>query len=307
MVRTIIFLISCLIILPFIAFRYDTPLNAEQNTAFLTAIYAMVGVALTCFIVSELTHNCSQVDKLWSIVPIFYVWFFAYSAHFNTRLVLMAILVTLWGVRLTYNFGRRGGYNIVPWRGEEDYRWSVLRQKPFLNTRGGWAIFNLGFISLYQNALILLFTLPALVAWQGAEKPISVFDLIIVLAFLAFLVIETIADQQQYDFQTEKYRQLTDISSPFSGIYDKGFCTIGLWSKVRHPNYTAEQAIWFTYYFFSVAATGRWINWSLVGGILLILLFIGSSDFSEQISSGKYLEYKDYQKRVPRYLPFKLS
>ena len=303
MVRTIVFLISCLIILPFIAFRYDTPLNAEQHTALMTSVYAMIGVALTCFIVSELTRNCSQVDKLWSIVPTFYVWFFAYSAQFNTRLVVMAVLVTLWSIRLTYNFARRGGYNIVPWRGEEDYRWSVLRQRPFLNTRGGWAIFNLSFISLYQNALILLFTLPALVAWQGLEKPFGIFDTLITLFFLAFLLIETIADQQQYNFQTEKYRRKNN-NEPL-GDYAQGFCSTGLWAKVRHPNYAAEQAIWLTYYFFSVAATGRWINWSLAGGILLVLLFIGSSDFSEQISSEKYPEYKNYQKRVPRFLPIK--
>lgn len=34
---------------------------------------------------------------------------------------------------------------------------------------------------------------------------------------------------------------------------------------------------------FSVAATGRVLNWSLAGGILLLLLFLGSSDFSEKI------------------------
>jgi len=37
--------------------------------------------------------------------------------------------------------------------------------------------------------------------------------------------------------------------------------------------------------------------------LLLILLFFGSSNLSESISSGKYPDYKNYQKRVPRFVP----
>jgi steroid 5-alpha reductase family enzyme len=37
---------------------------------------------------------------------------------------------------------------------------------------------------------------------------------------------------------------------------------------------------------------------------LLIILFKGSSDFSEDISAGKYPEYSEYQRRVPRFIPF---
>jgi len=35
-----------------------------------------------------------------------------------------------------------------------------------------------------------------------------------------------------------------------------------------------------------------------------VILFKGSSDFSEDISAAKYPEYKEYQKRVPRFIPF---
>jgi steroid 5-alpha reductase family enzyme len=38
------------------------------------------------------------------------------------RLVLMAAVSAVWGLRLTYNFYRRGGYGWPPWSGEEDYR-----------------------------------------------------------------------------------------------------------------------------------------------------------------------------------------
>ncbi len=306
MLRTILILITCLLLLPFVAMRYDSPLGVEQTAALTDMVYLMLGVALTCFAVSELTRNCSQVDKLWSLIPIVYVWYFAIQSGYNERLVLMAILVSIWGARLTYNFWRRGGYHWIPWKGEEDYRWAVLRKRPFLNTRIGWAVFNLFFISLYQNALILLFTLPALVAWQGAGKEIGFFEGFLSVFFLALVAFETIADQQQYNFQTEKYRRIRE-GLPLDGEYADGFCSTGLWGRMRHPNYAAEQGIWLCYYLFSVAATGRWLNWSLAGVILLMLLFLGSSDFSEQISGEKYPGYKKYQERVGRFLPGRLK
>lgn len=302
MLRTIIFLLLTLIALPVVAFYWDQPLTEIQLHTLRRLFGIMAAVAVICFIISEITGNYSQVDKLWSIIPVVYVWVVAEAAEWLPRLVLMAVLVTLWAARLTYNFGRRGGYQWPPWRGEEDYRWGVLRQNPLLSGRLRWSLFNLFFISLYQNTLILLFTLPAIVAWQGADRPLGGMDMIPAGLFLLFLAMETTADQQQYEFQTEKYRRKA-AGEALAGDYALGFRRSGLWGRVRHPNYAAEQAIWLSFYLFSAVSTGRWLNWSLTGGILLMLLFLGSSDFSEKISAGKYPAYADYQRRVPRFLP----
>jgi steroid 5-alpha reductase family enzyme len=119
---------------------------------------------------------------------------------------------------------------------------------------------------------------------------------------VGLLAMETIADQQQWNYQNEKHRRKA-AGKPLTGIYALGFATTGLWKYMRHPNYAAEQAIWVCFYFFSVAATGRWFNWSVAGAVLLLLLFQGSSDFSEGISSKKYPAYAAYKKRVGRFLP----
>jgi steroid 5-alpha reductase family enzyme len=52
-----------------------------------------------------------------------------------------------------------------------------------------------------------------------------------------------------------------------------------------------------------VVATGQWFNWSIGGAILLLLLFRGSADFSEEISASKYPKYLEYQENVPRFIP----
>ena len=100
--------------------NFDTPLNDLQWQMIKNSYAVAFGVAMLCFILSELTGNCSQVDKIWSITPIFFVWIFAAMSGWNDRLVLMAIVVTVWGVRLTYNFSRRGAYTLKFWAGEED-------------------------------------------------------------------------------------------------------------------------------------------------------------------------------------------
>jgi steroid 5-alpha reductase family enzyme len=303
MLLTIVILLLTVIVIPVLSFYYGMPLNDLQSYILGTMSIAVAIVIAYCFIVGEMSRNNSQVDKLWSIVPIYYVWHMTAMGGFHPRMLLMSVLVTIWGVRLTYNFARRGAYQWKFWAGEEDYRWEILRKRPGFNNRFVWMLFNLFFISAYQNVLIFLFTLPILTSlYESAPNTILISDWILALFFIAFVVLEYIADQQQYNFQTEKYRRIN--SGEALGEYAHGFVKTGLWSIVRHPNYAMEQGIWLVFYFFSIAATNSWINWSMAGCLLLLILFKGSSDFSEEISASKYPEYKEYQRKVSRFIPF---
>ncbi len=261
----------------------------------------MAGVVLLCFIVSEITRNYSQVDKLWSLMPLVYGWV-TVVAFPSPRVYLMAALVTLWGIRLSHNFYRKGGYSIIPWEGEEDYRWQILRDTPALKGRIRFGLFNLLFISFYQNLLILFFSTPILMAALYPDVPLGATDLIAAVLMLLFLVTETIADNQQFRFQREKRRH-NEGTPVFANSLEKGFLAEGLWKYARHPNFASEQAIWISFYLFSVAASGKWINFTLAGPVLLVLLFIGSSVMTEKISSSKYPDYSSYQKEVPKFIP----
>ncbi len=295
-------LILTLILLPFVNHYFGIPLSDYEWQVVRKLIYAALGFAILAFAVSSVTHNYSQVDKLWSLLPIGYVGYVCLQAHLNTRLILMLVIVTIWGIRLTYNFSRKGAYQWPPWKGEEDYRWKVLKSKPELNAPWKWALFNLFFISMYQNALILLFTLPAIIALQNKDHPVTVFDIIVILCMFLFIVYETVADEQQWKYQSTKWNKIKS-GEPLPDEFKKGFIDTGLWSVSRHPNYFAEQMIWASFYLFSVSSGGPWLNWSFAGSLLLILLFQGSAQFSEEISAGKYPEYKEYQKRVSRFIP----
>jgi len=303
-IKTASLLIITLLVVPVISYFFGTPLGAVELQALKSVIYVALGVIIYCFVIGEVTDNKSQVDKLWSLIPIAYVWIIAAYGDYSPRLILMTVLVAIWGIRLTYNFSRTGAFSIKFWEGEEDYRWQVLREKPEFQKKWVWTLFNLFFISGYQNILILLFSLPALVVLQFNDTPLGMLDYIAAGFMLFFIIYETIADQQQWDFQSKKY-SLINSKKPLTGDYKKGFLDKGLWGYSRHPNYWAEQSVWVAFYLFSVSASGQWINWSIAGCLLLLVLFQGSSDFSEEISAGKYPEYKDYQKKVSRFLPWK--
>jgi len=300
--KTILALIVTIIVIPILAFTLDEPLtNVQEGILFKLLVVYLVAAGL-CFLVSTISRNYSQVDKLWSLIPIAYVWMVAVHSGMEPRLILMALLVTAWGFRLSYNFSRRGGYSWKFWTGEEDYRWAVLRAKPELAAKWRWVVFNLVFISYYQMGLILLFTLPAVRSMNGL--PLGWADYFLAAMLILLIVMETVADQQQWNYHKEK-KKAQAAGGEIPEKFRKGFVHTGLWGLMRHPNYAAELAIWIVFYFFSVAATGKWLNWSVMGAILLVLLFWGSSSFSESISAGKYPEYKAYKKKVPRFIPIK--
>ena len=260
---------------------------------------------LYCFAVGELTRNNSQMDKLWSLLPEAYMWICAIRGGMSPRLVVMAALATLWGARLTFNFARKGAYSLKFWSGEEDYRWKVLREKKEFRPRWKWLLFDLFFISIYQNLLVLATTLPALISMRS-EKPLGALDWVAAVLTLGFIALETVADEQQWAFQTKKKqllasgKQLNELPLP----YMRGFNTTGLWAHSRHPNYFSEQCIWVSMYVFSIAAGSGVFNWSFIGALLLIVLFIGSSSFGEEISSGKYPLYAEYKRKVSRFVPW---
>ena len=301
--KVALILIFTLIAVPILTFYLDEPLTPLQSETMITLLSVYGIAALLCFVVSSITNNYSQVDKVWSIIPAPYAWIVASYGDFDSRLVLMASLVSLWAFRLTYNFWRRGGYSWRIWSGDEDYRWSILRARPGFEQNWKWVVFNFFFISAYQMGLILMMTLPA-VKCMGSIQSLRWFDYLIAIVIIGLVVIEYIADNQQYKYQEEKYSKLNS-GEALEDHYKIGFTHTGLWAYMRHPNYMAEQGVWIVFYLFSVVATGHYINWSIAGALLLVLLFKGSSDFSEDISAKKYPVYLRYQKTVGRFLPLK--
>lgn len=280
-------------------------LSWMQQETMCILIWVLLGSIAFCFLVGEISRNNSQMDKLWSILPIVYSLIIMFESHFNWRIIVIAAIITFWGVRLTINFAKKGAYSIKFWSGEEDYRWKYLRSKKPFNNKFVWGVFDLLFISTFQNVLVLFITLPA-VAIMDSESAFNIFDALGIIISVGAIIYELIADKQQMKFQTTKWsmikegKKLEELPMP----YCLGFNTTGLWNRSRHPNYIGEQLTWFGIYLFTLMPVAIF-NWTGIGFILLVLVFIGSSRLAESISSSKYPLYKDYKKKVFKYLPIK--
>ena len=147
---------------PYIPQLYDLPqllLSTISNPQGVKDLYLSTnplvsGFAISLFlapiflVVSEINKNYSQVDRCWSLLPTLYNAHYVIYAHATglptKRLDSLLAFSTIWSMRLTYNYWRKGGYSI----GSEDYRWEVLKKNigPAL-----FLPFNIVFISLFQS------------------------------------------------------------------------------------------------------------------------------------------------------------
>jgi len=262
----------------------------------LVVLIVAAAVCAFCWIASLLTKDTSWVDRIWSIVPVVYVWIFAIGAGLSdARLDVMAVLVTLWGVRLTFNFARKGGYAGIG-GDHEDYRWAVLRARM---SPAAYQVFNIFFIVLFQNAVLVLIALPAYTAYQHRGTAFGVLDVVLTVLFLLFLTGETVADQQQWNFQSWKRAELAAGRQPSSR-----FVQSGLWRLSRHPNFFFENAQWWTVFAFGAVAAGSVLQWTVAGVVLLLAIFIGSTNFTEAITKSKYPEYAEFQKTTSAVIPW---
>ncbi len=259
----------------------------------LVLVLALAGAAsIFSWVASLVSGDTSWVDRLWSVLPVLYTWVFAWADHGrDAPLDVLAALVTLWGARLTFNFARKGGY-----RGVEDYRWAVLRARM---TRWQFQLFNLGFIVLAQNALLVLITMPAWRAYQHRRHAhYGLADAFVAVAFLVALALETLADEQQWRFQESKRLARAAGQPP-----EAEFLTTGLFAYSRHPNYFFELAQWWLVYALGALAVGH-LDWTVLCPVALTGLFVGSTRFTEEISASKYPSYRDYQARVSGIVPW---
>ncbi|KAJ2362193.1 hypothetical protein IW150_007065, partial [Coemansia sp. RSA 2607] len=249
-------------------------------------------------------RNYSIVDRMWPLYPPTFLLLWQWQrgfAEISTVALAVHALVSVWSLRLCYNSIRRGDYRV----GAEDYRWAVVRQS-FDRTLGRgvlralvWEVFNLGFIAVFQLALLYLIALPARLVIEDAHARWTPTAGLWAASAAVLLALEAVADQQQWAFQQAKRR----------GAARLPFVTGGLWRLSRHPNVFCEQAFWLVLCCFCAAAAGVDLGaWEHVGNlsgpVLLIVLMWASVDLTESISLARYPTYRAYQVKTSRLVPW---
>jgi steroid 5-alpha reductase family enzyme len=104
----------------------------------------------------------------------------------------------------------------------------------------------------------------------GSNTPLNYKDILCIVGLVACIIIESIADEQQWIYQNAKHstprrstrstrsnvkKQVPQTSYCRPEDLTRGFITGGLFRYSRHPNFACEQTIWYIVYAFGCIAT----------------------------------------------------
>lgn len=247
------------------------------------ALVADVVATVVVFAASTLLRNASLYDPYWSVAPPVVALAWAASAGGSgARQLLVIVLVTAWGARLTGNWA-------TGWRGldHEDWRYVDLRARTA--GRVPWWLVNLGGIQLMPTLVVFAGMLSLWPALAG-DRPVGWLDSVAGAVTAAAIAVESLADAQLRRFAADPGHAGRPMNR-------------GLWRWSRHPNYLGEIGFWWGLWLFGLAGAPSWW-WTVIGPLLMVLLFEAVSiPMMEERALRRRPSYADVIARVPRLLP----
>lgn len=221
----------------------------------IAAAIADIAATIVVFTFSMVFNNSSLYDPYWSIAPIPIAFYWAFNSISNNvdiiRQIVVLLLLTIWAIRLTYNFTRR-------WKGlgHEDWRYTDIR-----NNTGKlyWPVSFLG-IHIFPTIIVFLGCLSLFPAISSGVNSLGILDILAIIITGTAIWIETKADEELKAFIASKLNKGKIINT-------------GLWKFSRHPNYFGEVLFWWGLYIFAVAANPAYW-WVIIGPMAITLLFV---------------------------------
>jgi steroid 5-alpha reductase family enzyme len=254
------------------------------SAATLLAVEAGVVLALVTALwaVSVALHDTSIVDVFWGFGFVVVAWVaFALADGSDDRRLLLALLVTAWGLRLTIYLGRR---NIGS---GEDRRYAEMRRRH----GGRWPLRSLVVVFWLQGALMWVVSLPVQVAMtEATPSGLGALDWIGVAVWAVGLAFEAVGDAQLARFKADPGNR--------GRVMDRG-----LWRYTRHPNYFGDFCVWWGIWLVALATGGAW--WTAIGPAVMSVLLIRVSGAAllERSLSGRVEGYADYVARTSGFFP----
>jgi steroid 5-alpha reductase family enzyme len=259
---------------------------APPDSPLLIAAVATFAATLAIFAFSLSFNNSSFYDAYWSVAPIPIVFYWAENPPGDdvnsVRMALVLTAVTVWGVRLTYNWARQ-------WQGlhHEDWRY-VDKRREF--PRAYWVVSLTG-LHVMPTILVFIGLLPCWVALGAPAHPIGPIDGLALLAVCTAIYFETVADKQLRDFMDRPRAPGESLTS-------------GLWGLCRHPNYFGEVLFWWGLFLFGLAANPTaW--WCGAGALAMSVLFrVVSLPLMERRAAERRKDWDRISREIPLILPW---
>ena len=249
---------------------------------FANAFLVILGLMSALWLLSLVLKNASIVDIFWGtgFVILAWVYFLLSPDGFLLRKVLTAVLVSLWGLRLSLHILARN------WGKPEDFRYQVWRRE----AGASWWWRSFFKVFLLQGMLMWIISAPLLAA-QVSPAPgrLTILDLLGLLFWAIGFFFEAVGDLQLARFKANPANK--------GRVMDRG-----VWRFSRHPNYFGDASQWWGYYLFAASAGGWWTIFSPVLMTLLLLRVSGVTLLEKTLESRP--GYREYIETTPAFIPW---
>ncbi len=252
----------------------------------LIATYALTASVIavymtTWFLVALVIKRNDIADIAWGIgFIVASLASFAVNDNKSAVSLVVILLVTIWGLRLSYHIGRR---NI---KKPEDYRYKAWR-----DSWGKWFYLR-SYLQVFilQGVLLLVISSPIMVVNTYDYGMVNLLFYIGVVTWFFGFIFESQADKQLGQF----------ISNP----KNKGkIMNRGLWKYSRHPNYFGEVTQWWGIGIIALGSSSYgWIG--LIGPAMITFLILkvsGVPMLEKKYDDNK--DYQEYKKRTSMFIP----
>jgi steroid 5-alpha reductase family enzyme len=241
------------------------------GTVMLASGACAVGLVTVVWLLSIALRDVSIIDVAWGLGFVVIGWVcFTVGHGSHDRRLLLAVLVTLWGLRLAGHIGRRNAGK------GEDRRYAAMRE------RDGRRFLLTSFyrVFLVQAVAMWIISLPLQAGGSiGGSRGIGVLDVVGIAVWAVGFGFESIGDLQLDRFKADPANR--------GKVMDKG-----LWRYTRHPNYFGDATMWWGLGLIAAGA-GATALWGLLGPAL--------DTFTLTRVSGKPMLERDIEQRRPGY------
>ncbi len=254
--------------------------------SFLSVFFVGLALILTLmtllWLLSLRLKNSSIVDIFWGTGFVLAGWlYFALTPDgLQLRKLLIAGLVTIWGMRLSIhvlkrNMGKPEDFRYQKWRGEAGSKW-------------WWQSFFRVF--LLQGVLLWIISAPLLAAqFYSRPQMLTALDFLGAIIWLIGFFFEAVGDYQLTRFKSRPENK--------GKVMDRG-----VWRFTRHPNYFGDSAQWWGYYLIAAAAGGWWTIFSPILMTLFLLRVSGVALLEKTMQTRP--GYKEYIENTSAFIPW---
>lgn len=246
----------------------------------LTAAIVVAVLMIVTWVASLVLRDAGVVDPVWPLgfIAVAVTALVAGDGDEGRR-VLIAVLVGIWGLRLSGYLARRN------FGKPEDFRYAAMRRK---RGRRFWIV-SLVTVFLLQGVLMWVVSLPVQLA-AVPSRPLGWLAIVGGVVWAAGLAFEAIGDWQLARFKANPASRGQVLDT-------------GLWRYTRHPNYFGDFLVWWG--IFLIAAESGAGAWGFVGPVLMTVLLVkvSGAGLLEKDIAERRPGYADYVRRTSGFIP----